>query len=130
MGTQSASGAEFIRLGELEAATSGDLVVSVESSFKLARMPSVGMRRSTRVFVPKTKEGEVVRVLRSGRRLWVKSSGDGVLKVGKGGEQWLRLIDSNRGRVVVRSKENGWNNEAEIMEIDDDEEEKVVAPDL
>ncbi|GAB4845777.1 hypothetical protein Ancab_039186 [Ancistrocladus abbreviatus] len=93
-------------------------------------MPSVGMRRSTRVFVPKTKEGEVVRVLRSGRRLWVKSSGDGILKVGKGGEQWLRLIDSNRGRVVVRSKENGWNNEAEIMEIDDEEEEKVVAPDL
>ncbi|KAL9235266.1 hypothetical protein vseg_010040 [Gypsophila vaccaria] len=33
-------------------------------------MPSVEMRRSTRVFVPKSKDVESVKVLRSGRRLW------------------------------------------------------------
>ncbi|GAB2286937.1 hypothetical protein Dimus_021325 [Dionaea muscipula] len=86
-------------------------------------MPAVGMRRSMRVFVPKSKGGKGVRVLRSGRRLWVDSSGDRNLKGGGGGtgaDAWLRLIDDNNG--------NGWCEAAspkqggEPMVLDGEEE--------
>ncbi|KAL8129996.1 hypothetical protein V2J09_019151 [Rumex salicifolius] len=58
-------------------------------------MPSVKMRRSMRVFVPKTKDGEGVRVLRSGRRLRVES-GAARIRVsvqGSDAEDLFRLID-------------------------------------
>ncbi|GAB4855059.1 hypothetical protein Ancab_023641 [Ancistrocladus abbreviatus] len=137
---ESEAGAEFglasltRRLGESgAAATSGDSVV-VESSLKLAPMPSVGMRRSTRVFVPKTKDGEIVKVLRSGRRLWVDSSGDGILKGGKDVKEWSRLTDTKSGRVVVNRKQNGWHNEPEVMEIDHEDDrdhpERVIVSEL
>ncbi|XP_043701139.1 uncharacterized protein LOC122651705 [Telopea speciosissima] len=75
-------------------------------------MPSVGMRLSTRVFVPKSvvKDADGARVLRSGRRLWSKSA-DG--KPGKGSEAdvWLRLLDhSGDADDVLYCKENGWHN--------------------
>ncbi|GMG99468.1 hypothetical protein Nepgr_001308 [Nepenthes gracilis] len=103
-------------------------------------MPSVGMKRSTRVFVPKTKDSEGVKVLRSGRRLLVESV-DGKVKGCKDGDDWLRLIDSSGGRlnpngrgrfihnngVVVGRKEIGRHEASppkqreEVLEVDGDE---------
>lgn len=91
----------------------------------LPPMPSVGMRRSTRVFVPKSvaKHADGARVLRSGRRLWSVSV---VGKPGRGsdGDEWLRLLDhagdaddlhsckDNERREVVPE------NEVAVMELD------------
>lgn len=108
----------------------GKLVVSIQSiesnNFPLVPMPAVGMRRSTRVFVPKTvaKGGDGVRVLRSGRRLWSEPSE----KLGRttDGEDWLRLIgNSGGGADVRRYKENGWDKvavqeEVSVNDIDDE----------
>ncbi|KAK9733261.1 hypothetical protein RND81_04G055300 [Saponaria officinalis] len=51
-------------------------------------MPSVEMRRSTRVFVPKSKDGDLVKVLRSGRRLWGEINQHRTVK-----DEWFPLID-------------------------------------
>lgn len=66
------------------------------SEFGFLAMPSVGMRRNTRVFG--------ARVLRSGRKLWTgkhSKTGDG--------EDWVGLLDDsvNGGGDAVQSKENG-----------------------
>ncbi|GMH13239.1 hypothetical protein Nepgr_015080 [Nepenthes gracilis] len=89
-------------------------------------MPLVGMRRSMRVFVPKTTDGEGVMVLRSGTRLWVES-GDRNFR-GKERNEWLRLIDGGGdGGSLVHHKENSWHEgsvlkqEAEEIEVDADE---------
>uniref|UniRef100_A0A7C9AJJ5 Enhancer of polycomb-like protein n=1 Tax=Opuntia streptacantha TaxID=393608 RepID=A0A7C9AJJ5_OPUST len=58
-------------------------------------MPSVEMRRSTRVFVPKAKDDEFVRVLRSGRRLWVES-GEFKHRATENGGQWCAALIENR----------------------------------
>ncbi|GER53721.1 enhancer of polycomb-like transcription factor protein [Striga asiatica] len=51
-------------------------------------MPSVGMRRSTRVFG--------ARVLRSGRRLWTKSQEDSKkVRVSHGEDQWAELLEDS-----------------------------------
>ncbi|KAF8021830.1 hypothetical protein BT93_G2082 [Corymbia citriodora subsp. variegata] len=100
-------------------------------------MPSVGMRRTTRVFgVVKGVDG--ARVLRSGRRLWPES-GDGKLKKGSEREEWFSLIDS-RGGVSgngvagggLKSKQVGLaknvspKREVVVIGMEDDEFEKPV----
>uniref|UniRef100_A0A803N739 Enhancer of polycomb-like protein n=1 Tax=Chenopodium quinoa TaxID=63459 RepID=A0A803N739_CHEQI len=71
-------------------------------------MPSVEMRRSTRVFVPKAKDGELVRVLRSGRRLWVESA-DVKHRGVKNGDDWFPLISNDSGKFK-QQKINGWHD--------------------
>ncbi|KAL8162082.1 hypothetical protein V2J09_013571 [Rumex salicifolius] len=98
------------------------------SPLKLAPMPSVEMRRSTRVFVPKTKESDGVRVLRSGRKLPVES-GEAKIKVSvevKDGLDLIRLIDDSDVATEDLSEETGWrkrvcdkDRETEPMVIDD-----------
>ncbi|XP_010243526.1 PREDICTED: uncharacterized protein LOC104587561 [Nelumbo nucifera] len=72
-------------------------------------MPSVGMRRSTRVFVPKSiVKDDGARVLRSGKRLWSESEKP---KLGRGseGDEWFRLLDnSGDADDVACCKDNGW----------------------
>lgn len=64
-------------------------------------MPSVGMRRTTRVFgVVKGADG--ARVLRSGRRLWLEPS-DGKLKKGGEKDDWYSFVDSKGS-----SKQTEW----------------------
>ncbi|KAL9268489.1 hypothetical protein AKJ16_DCAP18637 [Drosera capensis] len=91
-------------------------------------MPAAGMRRSTRVFVPKTKDGggEGVRVLRSGRRLWVDSSDeDGIKGGGRGKES-----DDDDTWMSVIGHLKGWNQQKKqkVQEMVVDVEES--APDL
>ncbi|CAK9173930.1 unnamed protein product [Ilex paraguariensis] len=71
-------------------------------------MPSVGMRRSTRVFG--------ARVLRSGRRVWTGPGGGEVrkhLRAEANGEEWVELLDHSGdggpgGGEGIEFKENGW----------------------
>lgn len=97
-------------------------------------MPSVGMRRTTRVFgVVKGVDG--ARVLRSGRRLWPES-GEGKLRKGGGGErdEWFSIMDSRGGGggngvvgVGLKSKQVGLaknvspKREVAVIEMGDDE---------
>lgn len=67
-----------------------------------ALMPSVGMRRTTRVFG--------ARVLRSGRRLWTPGE---EVKRAKHGNEWIELLDNvgrdgGGGGGATKYKENGW----------------------
>ncbi|OVA05957.1 Enhancer of polycomb-like [Macleaya cordata] len=69
-------------------------------------MPSVGMRRSTRVFVPKSvlKDAGGATVLRSGKRLWPLSDDP---KKNRGNEdEWFPMLESSSG--VPCYKSNGW----------------------
>lgn len=71
------------------------------------------------MFVPKAKDGELVRVLRSGRRLWVES-GEVKHKGGKNGDEWYPLIDS--GRKCKEQRQNGWHEvgpKVAPMEVDE-----------
>lgn len=96
------------------------------SGNRAAGMPSVGLRRTTRVFgVVKGVDG--ARVLRSGRRLWPEA-GDGRLKRANDGDEWFHSIiktttnnknhsnnnnkNHSNNSSVVKCKENGWANEA------------------
>ncbi|XP_042499663.1 uncharacterized protein LOC122077827 [Macadamia integrifolia] len=87
-------------------------IVSCVLTFQnLPPMPSVGMRRSTRVFVPKSvvKDADGVRVLRSGKRLGSESAGG----KGKGSdsEPWFRLLDhSGDADGVLCCKNDGCHN--------------------
>ncbi|KAE9619282.1 putative enhancer of polycomb protein [Lupinus albus] len=71
-------------------------------------MPSVGMRRTTRVFGV-VKGGDSACVLRSGRRLWPES-GDIRTRRGNEGEEWLKKTEkhtsypSNRGAVKPKQE--------------------------
>ncbi|KAL2943239.1 Enhancer of polycomb-like protein 2 [Bienertia sinuspersici] len=87
-------------------------------------MPSVEMRRSTRVFVPKAKDGELVRVLRSGRRLWVESA-EVKNRGTKIGYDWYPLINDSNNIKCKQHKINGWHNmgptnDDDPMDVDDD----------
>ncbi|XP_042514744.1 uncharacterized protein LOC122089237 [Macadamia integrifolia] len=78
----------------------------------LPSMPSVGMRLSTRVFVPKSvvQAADGGRVLRSGKRLWSESD-DGRPGQGSEAEVWFKLLDhSGDADDVLYCKDNGWNN--------------------
>ncbi|XP_010268989.1 PREDICTED: uncharacterized protein LOC104605793 [Nelumbo nucifera] len=86
-------------------------------------MPSVGMRRSTRVFVPKSiGKDDGARVLRSGKRLWSEPEKP---KLGRGsdGDEWFRLLDnSGHGDDVSCCKDNDRhevdrNREVPVMEL-------------
>ncbi|KAF7820259.1 enhancer of polycomb-like protein [Senna tora] len=71
-------------------------------------MPSVGMRRTTRVFGV-VKGADSARVLRSGRRLW-PDSGEGKIRRGNDGDEWLKLVKTTgKGeswpRGVVKAKQ-------------------------
>lgn len=70
-------------------------------------MPSVGMRRTTRVFGV-VKGGDSACVLRSGRRLW-PDSGDTKLRRGNEGEEWLKKPEKKNSyaspRVVAKAKQ-------------------------
>lgn len=69
-------------------------------------MPSVGMRRTTRVFgLVKGVDG--ARVLRSGRRLWLESS-DGKLKRGGEKDEWYSFVNSKGS-----GKQIGWVKNAD-----------------
>lgn len=99
-------------------------------------MPSVGMRRTTRVFG--------ARVLRSGRRLWsppvegkhIRASAAAGGGSVANGEEWIEIFDDSGhdgGRDgQIRQKEKGWRRDvglkrdALIMEVD----EKVAEPEL
>lgn len=84
-------------------------------------MPSVEMRRTTRVFG--------ARVLRSGRRLFtteekLKHMRRTHLAAEDAEENWIELLDHGGGDVEI--KENGWHNsngenKQELMDIDDEE---------
>ncbi|KAJ4971786.1 hypothetical protein NE237_004885 [Protea cynaroides] len=87
-------------------------------------MPSVGMRRTTRVFVPKSvlKDSEGARVLRSGKRL--SSDSDNEKGKGSDGEAWFRLLDhSGDADDVLCCKDDGWHDVSEgigvaVMDLD------------
>lgn len=88
-------------------------------------MPSVEMRRSTRVFVPKAKDDEFVRVLRSGRRLWVES-GEFKHRATENGGEWCAALIENRINLKPRPPlpsrlhcQNGCPMAADPMDIDD-----------
>ncbi|KAJ4979635.1 hypothetical protein NE237_010415 [Protea cynaroides] len=96
----------------------------------LPPMPSVGMRLSTRVFVPKSvvKDADGARVLRSGRRLWSESA-DG--RPGKGSETevWFRLLDhSGDADDDVYCKDNGWQNGVAEKGVDLKQSDREMAP--
>ncbi|KAF8395361.1 hypothetical protein HHK36_019307 [Tetracentron sinense] len=82
-------------------------------------MPSVGMRRSTRVFAKTVvKDAVGARVLRSGRRLW-SESGDGKLIRGVDGDEWFLLLNNSGDSVEVpRCKSNGWSEEFRELKVD------------
>lgn len=86
-------------------------------------MPSVGMRRTTRVFVPKTTAKGAAggaRVLRSGRRLWPDSA-DGKLTRDA---EWFRILHNSGGGAGAGGggggglKENGWHGVDSKQEVD------------
>lgn len=78
-----------------------------------SEMPSVGMRRTTRVFgVVKGVDG--ARVLRSGRRLW-PDSGESKLRRSNDGDDWFNIIKTDGGKDVNGGglgydKPKGWTN--------------------
>jgi len=86
-----------------------------------ARMPSVGLRRTTRVFsVVKGVDG--ARVLRSGRRLWPES-GDGKLRRSSDGDELYQTIIKNTNNHIknqnsnsnLKYKENnGWTHDVKL----------------
>lgn len=98
-------------------------------------MPSVEMRRSTRVFVPKTKDGDAVRVLRSGRRLWVES-GLGKFKVsagrgdGKVTGDWFPSADDlalHKDKLWRETSEMKEADDDSLMKVDDDDDDKLLS---
>uniref|UniRef100_A0A2P2JK65 Uncharacterized protein LOC105125483 n=1 Tax=Rhizophora mucronata TaxID=61149 RepID=A0A2P2JK65_RHIMU len=92
-------------------------------------MPSVGMRRSTRVFgVVKGVDGGGARVLRSGRRLWPDPVESKLKKKSGGGDYWLpnETKKPNNGNSnkknhnlngAVKSKQNGWAHDAKLTKF-------------
>ncbi|KAK9156692.1 hypothetical protein Scep_003266 [Stephania cephalantha] len=81
-------------------------------------MPSVGMRRSTRIFVPKSvvKDADMARVLRSGKRLAATEANKGKA----GGEDWIGIL-RNSGDDVAYCKNYGRKKIVpEHEDIDDD----------
>ncbi|XP_062091846.1 uncharacterized protein LOC133797803 [Humulus lupulus] len=92
--------AELTRRSTRRLSESGDKVVSPRvkalGSLGTAAMPSVGMRRTTRVFgVVKGADG--ARVLRSGRRL-LAESGETKLRRHNDGDDWFNVVKSNGGK--------------------------------
>lgn len=93
-------------------------------------MPSVGMRRTTRVFG--------ARVLRSGRRLWTQVEGKH-LRAGNG-EKLIGILENGGvrgGAEVPQCKENGWHEndafskqQVTKMEVDSNLESREVEPEL
>ncbi|KAI4295282.1 hypothetical protein L6164_035344 [Bauhinia variegata] len=77
-------------------------------------MPSVGMRRTTRVFGV-VKGADVARVLRSGRRLWPES-GEGKIKRGNDGDEWLKVVNT-----TGKGDQNGWPRAALKKKQEEDE---------
>ncbi|KAL5538307.1 hypothetical protein UlMin_042727 [Ulmus minor] len=71
-------------------------------------MPSVGMRRTTRVFgVVKGADG--ARVLRSGRRLWPES-GETKLRRANDGDDWLKIVNGGKGDGGLGYEPKGWSH--------------------
>lgn len=93
-------------------------------------MPSVGMRRTTRVFG--------ARVLRSGRRLWTQVEGKHLRAAN--GDKLIGLLanaDVGGGGGVPKCKENGWHKndafskqQVTKMEVDSNLESRAVEPEL
>ncbi|KAJ9175416.1 hypothetical protein P3X46_013973 [Hevea brasiliensis] len=84
-------------------------------------MPSVGMRRTTRVFgVVKVVDG--ARVLRSGRRFW-PGSGDARFRRANDGDEWLHTMikstATNRNyhnHSSFKYKEQGWTHDSKLKQ--------------
>ncbi|KAE9589848.1 hypothetical protein Lal_00021613 [Lupinus albus] len=66
-------------------------------------MPSVGMRRTTRVFGV-VKGGDSARVLRSGRRLWPEAE-DIKIRRGDEGDVWLKKPEKHKSSPLSRAKQ-------------------------
>ncbi|KAI3459054.1 hypothetical protein Pfo_015717 [Paulownia fortunei] len=83
-------------------------------------MPSVGMRRSTRVFG--------ARVLRSGRRMWTEPRLHGkYIRAANGGNEWIKLLDNSAdggGDAGDRFKDVWQENENSVV-VDIDMEPKI-----
>ncbi|KAG2669389.1 hypothetical protein I3760_14G032500 [Carya illinoinensis] len=91
-------------------------------------MPSVGMRRTTRVFgVVKGLDGGA-RVLRSGRCL-LREPGEGKIRKGKDNEDWFKLINSP-GNGGIGCKQSGWGGLKRVTAVDikDAEDCKTEVP--
>ncbi|KAJ7970553.1 Enhancer of polycomb-like protein [Quillaja saponaria] len=101
-------------------------------------MPSVGMRRTTRVFgVVKGVDG--ARVLRSGRRLWPESE-DGKLRRGSEGDDWFKLVKTTGkgdggGGGGVAFNHSGWlrgavqtKQQVSVINTEDDCSIKMTMP--
>ncbi|KAM3733006.1 hypothetical protein ACB098_11G102100 [Castanea mollissima] len=91
-------------------------------------MPSVGMRRTTRVFnvVNVVKDGG--RVLRSGRRLWPESSDSSKVRRGgsgggggDGGDEWFKIIKSspnNSAAAALSFKQtSSWSHGGDVKRV-------------
>ncbi|CAL0321254.1 unnamed protein product [Lupinus luteus] len=66
-------------------------------------MPSVAMRRTTRVFGV-VKGGDSARVLRSGRRLWPEYE-DIKIRRGSEGYEWLKKLEKHKSLPLLRAKQ-------------------------
>ncbi|PKI59681.1 hypothetical protein CRG98_019922 [Punica granatum] len=87
-------------------------------------MPSVGMRRTTRVFgVVKAADG--ARVLRSGRRLWPESA-EGKLRKGGEKDEWYSFVDSKgSGKQIGWAKNVNAKQEAVATDTGDGEDHEM-----
>ncbi|KAM4071942.1 hypothetical protein ACB094_11G099500 [Castanea mollissima] len=89
-------------------------------------MPSVGMRRTTRVFnvVNVVKDGG--RVLRSGRRLWPESSDSSKVRRGggggDGGDEWFKIIKSSPNNSAAAAalpfkQTSSWSHGGDVKRV-------------
>lgn len=87
-------------------------------------MPSVGMRRTTRVFnvVNVGKDGG--RVLRSGRRLWPESSDSSKVRRGSGGgggggEEWFKMTNNspNNSAALAFKQTSSWSHGGDVKRV-------------
>ncbi|CAL0299772.1 unnamed protein product [Lupinus luteus] len=81
-------------------------------------MPSVGMRRTTRVFGV-VKGGDTACVLRSGRRLWPES-GDIKTRRGNEGEEWLKKVEKHTSSPSTRGAVKPKQEKAVVDDANED----------
>lgn len=93
-------------------------MIIVLFKLRLLPMPSVGMRRTTRIFG--------ARVLRSGRRVWTGSGERKHHKTSSSVVDWIHVIDKEDNHSSI-DKEDGWNQndvpeKQEVTDMDIEEE--------
>lgn len=120
----------FERVKRIRKDRSLGVLISHRERARTVPMPSVEMRRTTRVFG--------ARVLRSGRRLFtteekLKHMRRTHLPVENAEEGWIELLDHDDGDVDL--KENGWHNSHEanndeLMDIDGEPQSEIELGEL